>query len=166
MTAFLPALIHHMVFFGFVGLLIWAAVSDLTSFVIPNSLSAAIALLWPAFALTGAAPVAWLAAPGLAVATLATGLVLFSRGLVGGGDVKLMSAIALWAGPHLMLAFVLLTSVAGGLLSIAVLVAARLRPASEPASGPMRRSFFRTSVPYGAAIALGGLGVAANLAIA
>ncbi len=165
MTTLLPALIHPVVLYGFVGLLIWAAASDLVAFVIPNTLCLAIALLWPAYALSGAGPVAWLAAPGLALAVLAAGLVLFARGLVGGGDVKLMAAIALWAGPHLMLGFVLLTSVAGGVLSLAMLAAARLRPAAA-VPGAVRRSFFRTSVPYGAAIALGGLGVAARLATA
>jgi prepilin peptidase CpaA len=162
-TIALSALIHSAVLAGFVALLIWAAASDIRAFLIPNRLCLAIAALWPAFVLTDPAP-AWAAAALTALATLAVGLALFSARLMGGGDVKLMAAVALWAGPQSMLAFVLVTSVVGGLLSLFMLAASRFQWAAARPDGTERRSFFRIHVPYGAAIAAGGLFVAARFA--
>ncbi len=164
MTAALPNLIHTATLAGFVALVIWAAASDVRAFVIPNRVCVAIAALWPPFAMTSTAHVAWVGSPMVAAITLAVGLALFSAKLMGGGDVKLMAAIALWAGPHSMLAFVLITSVIGGILSLFMLVASRFQPAATPPDGIARRSYFRVHVPYGAAIAVGGMFVAVQLA--
>lgn len=166
MTATAPTIIHLAVGYGFVALLIWVAACDVQSFVIPNRLCLAIAGLWPAFALTDAGHVAWLGAPLVALAAFAVGFALFAARLMGGGDVKLMAAIALWAGPGLVLPFIVITSLVGGALSIVVLVASRLQPVMARADGAARRSLFRANVPYGAAIAAGGLFVAGRLVVA
>ena len=60
------------------------------------------------------AEAAW-ALPG-AAAVLSVGIVLFRFGLVGGGDVKLMAALSLWVGAPLQPAFLIATSLAGGVL--------------------------------------------------
>jgi prepilin peptidase CpaA len=88
----------------------------------------------------------------VAVAVFGAGVAFFRFGLLGGGDVKLMSALALWAGPSGILQFMLLTSFAGGPLSLACLAAWFWRRRHR-----RLRVFPRVEVPYGVAIALGAV---------
>jgi prepilin peptidase CpaA len=81
-----------------------------------------------------------------------TGVLLFRSGWVGGGDVKLMTALALWAGPGGLLQFALLTSLVGGVVSLACLGCEILRRWR----GGGGTSLAQIEVPYGVAIALGG----------
>ena len=94
----------------------------------------------------------------VAGALLLIGFGLFAFGHIGGGDVKLLAASALWAGPELILAFLLLTAMAGGLLSAALLVQNRYGWVLGFASGDEG-----AVVPYGVALAAGGLFVSFTL---
>src|ERR1700754_2869054 len=81
----------------FPSLMAFAASSDLLTLTISNRVSLALALGFLILAvLSGLAPQAmlWHVLAGLSV--LAVGLVLFARGLVGGGDAKLAAVAALW----------------------------------------------------------------------
>ncbi len=82
---------------GFAGAVLWAAVVDLRSYRIPNRVSLALVVLFAITALTRdlAVPVHLLAG---AIA-FAAGLAAYRAGMVGGGDVKFLAAVALWAGP-------------------------------------------------------------------
>ncbi len=89
---------------------------------------------------------------------------LFSRGLIGGGDVKLLAAAALWAGADALPPLLLLTALIGGLLALLFLTP--LGRADRGARMPKRRraeakSHGRTGppVPYGVAIAAAALAV-------
>ena len=70
----------------------------------------------------------------------------FFTGMMGGGDVKLAAALALWFPPGATLKFLVLMSIAGGVLTVLVLVVHRLRKRDG-----------RPEIPYGVAIAFGGL---------
>ncbi|MGI9492229.1 MAG: prepilin peptidase, partial [Geminicoccaceae bacterium] len=54
------------------------------------------------------------------------GFILFAFNLMGGGDVKLMSGLALWAGVDLVALFLVITGLAGGVMSLCVLLFRRL----------------------------------------
>lgn len=135
-----------------VVLLAVAVGSDVRRRVIPDWAVAGVALLF-------VLPTLWAghwreAAAGGAVALLVFlgGSFLFWRGWVGGGDVKLAAALAMWVGPSGMVSFLLLTSLAGGVVSLVcvgwAVVVARWRQV------PFHLD--RVQVPYGVAIALGG----------
>jgi prepilin peptidase CpaA len=84
---------------------------------------------------------------------------MFSRGLVGGGDVKLLAAATLWAGAGMTPALIALTALLGGALALLQLASIGLRamlgpPAAVP-GGPARAA----PVPYGVAIAGAALAV-------
>jgi prepilin peptidase CpaA len=82
---------------GFAGLMIAAAIVDLRRRVIPNAIAAATCLLWPLdLAITRATPLttALTSAAGAGL-VLAAGAVLFARGVLGGGDVKLLAVASL-----------------------------------------------------------------------
>lgn len=90
----------------------------------------------------------------LFVAVLAVGTFMFGRGWMGGGDVKLLAASALWfdlsSGWRLLVAIAL----AGGVEALAIMIVRRM-----PFSEAVRRRFLllqrRGPIPYGIAIALG-----------
>ncbi len=144
----------------FIGGQLFAAAGDALWMRIPNRL---ILILAAGFAVTAA-----LSHPGwtdlaanlaTGAAILAGGAVLFSRGWMGGGDVKLLAVTGLWLGPAATPALLLLTALAGGLLTLTIIAChalgvdrlaqgriAALRP-------PMDR------VPYGIAIAAAAIAV-------
>ncbi len=161
----LGSLIDGVVILAFAALLIGAAVSDARKYLIPNRLCLVILGLYPlhvTFAALAGVPVDWLAGLAVSAVIFAIGIGLFSLGAFGGGDVKLLAAVALWAGPEGTPALLMITGLAGALVAFAVIlrrwIQAR-RTAGSPEAGGLRR----LSVPYGVAIASGGLLIAARL---
>lgn len=160
------AFINHVTVAMFVGLLAWAAISDFRTYLIPNSISLSIAILYPAHVIASSAAVDWPQAGLAAFAVLAAGFALFAMRVAGGGDVKLVAAVALWAGPTFTLPFLVVTTIAGGVLALVTGTHLRfLRPLPALALAPDEASALklRTSVPYGIAIALGGLWIATRI---
>lgn len=170
----------QLIVLGFVGLLIAAAASDFRRFLIPNWIPVTVAALYPAHVLAawaaGVPAVAWIASVLIAVTIFVAGILMFAAGMLGGGDVKLMSAVVLWAGPSLVLPFTFVTVLAG--LVLALYVAARLclGTARAEASGAGTLGFIaaglanvrhapllKLTVPYGVAIAAGGMYVGLRL---
>lgn len=133
-------------------LLLVAAGADVRARIIPNSLNAAIAVLavgwWIAWGLSTQDILIQI---GLAFAALTIFGGLFALGLMGGGDVKLITALALWLPAGQLLQMLFWMALAGGLLTLAML-----------AIHAMRRSGERLEVPYGVAIAGATLLVLAN----
>ena len=88
---------------------------------------------------------------------------LFWRGLLGGGDVKLIGATALLVGYHELFEFLVVMSVSGALIALAIVARDRLglrRLATPAAEGPVpedQETPARLTVPYGVAIAAAGV---------
>ena len=142
-------------------LVVVAAVSDLRRYLIPNWIPAAIALLWCVWALV--VPVDPVASLIVGVGVFAAGTVLFAFRAFGGGDVKLLAAVALWAGFPEVLTLIFQIAVAGGVLSLLWMLSGRVRVALAYYGVPVS-SETPAQVPYGVAIAAGGLIMAARLA--
>ncbi len=97
------------------------------------------------------------------------GALAFATGALGGGDVKLLAAASLFAGPSFLLEFLTVVALAGGAMAVATLAGAQIGPAAAAGDGPSSerttvRTRLRSGLPYGPAIAAGGLWVAAHLA--
>ncbi|HMI40473.1 MAG TPA: prepilin peptidase [Sphingomicrobium sp.] len=134
-------------------LLLVAAVIDMRTFTISNRLNAAVALLAPAYWWSIGLPL-WPDAAiqvGIALTVFLLLAVAFYAGVMGGGDVKLAGALALWFSPFSTIKFLVLMSIAGGVLTLAVLGVHRFR--KKPG---------RPEIPYGVAIAFGGLWILAQ----
>lgn len=142
--------------------LVWAAVSDVRHYMIPNRIPVILGVgflimglfLKTPFLLGGAATGALV---------LLVGAALFGRGLMGGGDVKLLAAMALWSGPTMLAPFALVTSLTGALLAAVMLSPLkavlprppeRVRPAGDKPVSAVSQP-----MPFGVAIAAGGLWV-------
>ncbi len=158
-------IIGSVILLIFAGLLAAAAVEDLRRLIIPNRLSIAIALLFPAYAIAAPESVDIIGSLQIAAISFAAGFALFLMRIAGGGDVKLFSAAALWTGPQHFASFVLVTAMTGAAIALAMLAARRLaRPhaaAPDAAAGDSdSQAARRSELPYGAAIAAGGVAVA------
>jgi prepilin peptidase CpaA len=138
--------------YGLVGALaialLIAAFTDIRRRQIDNWLNAAIAL---------GAPLFWWATGlsvwpgmvmqlGLAVVTFAILAGLFAIRAMGGGDVKLLTALALWLPVMAFVRLLLVMAIAGGVLTVALGM-----------WHIMRRHPGRLKIPYGVAIAAAGL---------
>ncbi len=146
----------------FAGLLLIGAVSDVATMKIPNWVSIALAagyVLFAAIAQPGWAPFGWHLLFGFGV--LIAGFLLFQIGIVGGGDVKLIAAASLWTGLGAFGAFALWMAIAGGLLALILLIARKIVQPSETRPAFINRLLKpRGGVPYGVAIAAGGIAAA------
>ncbi|MCW5751530.1 MAG: prepilin peptidase [Alphaproteobacteria bacterium] len=154
----------HLILYAFVWLLVLAAIGDLRRMMIPNAIPLALAGLYLAHGLLNLTALEMAQALAVALLVFCANTLLFAFRLMGGGDVKFMAAVALWAGLDQALPFVLVTTLAGGILALAMLTLA-----TSPFS-VLLLDFVRVRggrrhyvLPYGLAIAFGGLYVAQRL---
>lgn len=142
----------------FLGLLGLAVVTDLNEFRIPNRICLLIALLYPCYVLANPTPVDWLGALAVAAGIFTIGLIAFCTGAMGGGDVKLLTVTALWAGPGLIANFLIVTALAGGAIALIMISSMRFSLASmfdAVGATDFRDILLGRVIPYGAAIAAG-----------
>jgi prepilin peptidase CpaA len=130
------------------ALLLWCGIEDARQRTIADWKNATIAVLAPI----------WWWATGLAlwpdvavqigVALLIFGLFVgvFALGQMGGGDVKLIGALALWFPWQPLLGLLMLMSIIGGVLTVIVAIERWWRKSEGP-----------PEIPYGVAIAIAGL---------
>ena len=155
--------LHLVAVLAFAVLMAIAAVEDFRRLVIPNWLVLALIAVWPLSAVTGTVTLAAaLGALAIAGAIFVVGALLFARGLLGGGDVKLLCAAALWAGPAATPELLLVTAILGGVVSLVLLspLGAHWNLAGRPFGGPPGAAAIAgkgVPVPYGIAIAGAGL---------
>ncbi|HEY4167115.1 MAG TPA: prepilin peptidase [Reyranella sp.] len=165
----LLALLHVACLALMAALLVGAGAQDLRSMQIANGFSLAIAglfVVWAAIGLAGGQmSLEDLALSlGCGVAMFGGGALAFAFGALGGGDVKLLAAISLFAGPQRLPGFLIITAIAGGLLGLAILAGAPIGRPAMAGAGTLRTRL-RAGLPYGPAIAAGGLWVAASLGL-
>lgn len=134
--------------------LAWASLSDLKLRKIPNSCVLTIVAL---FAL-------WAALRGgiglqssliAAAISFTIGFGLYRLGVMGAGDVKLFSALALFAGLELLGTFALSTAISGGLVALSFMI---IRPTRGAVMFALKgKGDYGPGIPYGIAISLGAL---------
>lgn len=138
----------------------FAAANDLFTMKIPNRISLALAGGFIAVALLTRMPVETFGLHLLSgLGVLALTFTLFVFRLFGGGDAKLMAAGALWMGAEQILPFLVFVTIYGGALCLLILSFRRMVPANyfPLPEWAQRLHVSGGPVPYGIAIAAGGL---------
>jgi prepilin peptidase CpaA len=130
------------------ALLVAAAVVDLRRREIPHWVVIATAALAPFFWWSTGLSLWPHVAIQLGVATLIFGgfALAFMRGWMGGGDVKLLTALVLWLPWQAVVALLVIMSFAGGILTVVTMLHHRMKKAGGV-----------PEIPYGVAIAFAGL---------
>jgi prepilin peptidase CpaA len=141
----------------------FVAFSDLRTRRIPNEYIVVILALAAVRLAVVGNPSAALYTLIASIAVFAATFLLFWRGLLGGGDVKLIGATGLLIGYHDLFEFLFVMSVCGGLIALAILAGDKLGFRSTahpdntvPDQEPQQKSA-RLTVPYGVAIALAAI---------
>ena len=141
-------LFQYVLLAGLAIALIIAAFTDLRRRQIDNWLNGAIAL---------AAPLYWWASGmalwpdvaiqlGVGIAAFVVFAALFAMRMMGGGDVKLLTALALWVDPTNFLRLLIIMAIVGGVLTLVMGIWHVMRKRKE-----------KLAIPYGVAIATAGL---------
>lgn len=143
-------LLQLMAASAFAALLLVAAASDIRSYRIPNWVNIALAVGFPVAVLSAGGDIPVVHHALTASAVFAGTFILFCRRIMGGGDVKLWTVVALWLGPELIVIHFILVAALGGLLGVILLIhRSAIRAGGIPVS--------RTSVPYGVPIVVAAL---------
>jgi prepilin peptidase CpaA len=135
-----------------------SCISDVRSLRIPN---------WHALAIIGCFIPAWLATPqafGVLWQQIATMIIIFGvtylmfcKGIMGGGDSKLGTALGLWIGLQGLLPFLIYMGIMGGVIGILSLLMRNRKFFKNPLPGSWIEQLQngRNAVPYGVAISFG-----------
>lgn len=147
----------------FVVLVLAAAVLDAWKFIIPNSIVVSLVGLFLVVALISPYDANWIWRLGITLGVFAVVTVGFATKVIGGGDAKLMTALALWTGQEFIIEYLFLTALAGGVVTAVVYVSRRgifaaLVMIFKKADPKLPRLLVvGEPIPYGVAIAAGAL---------
>lgn len=156
----MPSFLTIPLLFVFPAFMVLAASSDLLTMKITNKLVLGLFVCFFVVAFAAGLP---LEAIGMHLAAgavvLAACFGLFALNWIGGGDAKLIAAIALWFGFGSLFPFLLFSALWGGALTLALIFMRRRPVPAEAKSAPWidRLRDRKVGVPYGVALAAGAL---------
>jgi len=150
-----------------IGIFVFVTYCDVRDRRIPNTLCLAIATLGALDLVLANDPIYARYTLVTATVVFAAAVLLFWRGIIGGGDAKLVAAVVLLIGHHQVFGFLVLMSVFGGVLALAALSRdicrshlvrprwlACTKPSIAVAAAPADSK--ASTIPYGVAIAAAG----------
>jgi prepilin peptidase CpaA len=155
----------------FVCCLFYAIISDFTQLRIPNSVSIMLVAAFAVFAALGGAGRLW---PEVALHLMIAAVVFaiffafFVMGWMKAGDVKLIGALMLWAGPVQGPQFVVLFAIFGGVFAVGLLALRYALPyfpilSDIPVMSKLSHWSRRGICPYGIPICIAALCVAPSI---
>lgn len=152
----IPVLLLMLAF----GLCVYAALTDLKRLEIDNWVPLALIVLFVPYAMT--VSVVWPLHIVIMIAVLLVGLLLHVTNVMGGGDIKLLTALALWAGPNNLPVLMMATSLAGAAVAMMTLalqkpsaLSRKLVPTTTGLAWVDEARAGGSNVAYGIAIAIG-----------
>jgi prepilin peptidase CpaA len=116
--------------------------------------------LFPVFVATAPHEINWHQNAAVFALVTVAGFAMFLGKLTGAGDIKLLSVASLWAGPHLIAVLLVVTAFAGGVESLIIALLTQWRHRADTQAVKLHQ----VPIPYGIAIATGGLAVLGMIA--
>ncbi|MPZ11505.1 MAG: pilus assembly protein CpaA [Kiloniellaceae bacterium] len=162
-------LLFDLFFWTYVALLVCAAVFDVCRFIIPNWISIGLVVLFTAAFFVHPVRVDVVSHLGAMGLVLVATLVMYRFKVIGGGDLKLFAAVGLWMGLDALPQFALWVAIIGGAFSLGLIVLRRLLTGvlvAQTVFGQVtlpRLLLPGERIPYGVAIAFGGIWLARQL---
>lgn len=149
---------NEAIFVAYALILLGAAGEDIWRLRISNVFPIMLlALFFAALIVKGMPSDVWQNTIGFA-AMLTLGLLLFALKWLGGGDVKLFAATAIWFNFAGLWKLIFWVTAAGALLALVLIVSRRLFLKAEAGAGASHPVLVaKGPIPYGMAIAAGGL---------
>ena len=140
----------------------FAGAMDLFTMTIPNRVSLGLIAAFALAAIFVGMPIMTIANHVSAgILFLAIGIFMFCMGWLGGGDAKLLAAAALWLGFESVMPYLVMVTICGGVLSVAILVYRGIIPPVwvMGQEWAMRLHDRNGGIPYGIALAAAALWV-------
>ncbi|MBB4641220.1 A24 family peptidase [Rhizorhapis suberifaciens] len=139
------------------ALLVLAACQDVMKLTIANVFPTLVVLLFPAWvAVAGPEADIWMNGVNFLI-ILGVGLALFAMQWLGGGDVKLFAAVALWFDFAGIVPLIFYVTATGAALTIILALVRRTVPAGVRSRLDWAIFERRGPIPYGVAIAMGAI---------
>ena len=158
------AILISGVFFAF---MVAAALFDAWKFIIPNTIPVVLTLLFLVVALIWNDRVSLFEHIGAGLLVFCVGAVIFRFGVLGGGDIKLLTAVAFWVGWDYLAVYLLVVAIFGGGLTLFLLALRHLlrrlyrsRSPNYPLPRILRAG---EKIPYAIAIGAAGIWIAPYL---
>lgn len=150
-------------------LLVAAAIFDVWKYIIPNAVVMSLMVLFLSATLLLPIGTDWISHLGAAAAMFVAGALAFRFRVLGAGDVKLLTAVSLWAGFGLMPTLLLYVALFGGGLAL-LLISLRFALTGIAAYQPFGNNVILPrllsvgeKVPYGVPIAAASVMLARDL---
>ncbi len=152
------------VFFAFMAA---AALFDAWKFIIPNTIPVVLIFLFLVVALVWNDRVPIIEHIGAGLLVFCVGAVIFRFGVLGGGDIKLLTAVAFWVGWDFLAHYLLAVALFGGGLTLFLLalryLLRRLYRSRSPRYPLPRILRAGEKIPYAIAIGAAGIWIAPKL---
>lgn len=161
-----PVVPYLLIVTAFTALSVKMAVSDVAALRISNRDVLALAILYPVYLSFAQVMPGAVWAVGIAVAVLLVGFALFALKIIGAGDAKMLSVVALWAGPEMIAATLMIIALTGGAMALFMMSRFQFEVsalASRYGAISFSDAIESRQLPYGVAIAAGGGYVAYRL---
>ena len=114
--------IYLIIYVACVSYAMW---TDATRMTIPNKVSIILTAAFGFFAIQHLQLVSAAVHIGIALAIFAVTFACFVMHWMGGGDVKLLSAVSAWMGPEYIMPFLFNVALFGGLLALTIIILRR-----------------------------------------
>jgi prepilin peptidase CpaA len=146
----------------FAAIMVIAAVIDLISYRIPNTLVVALLALFVLAATLNWTSVGWLSHLAAAVVVLGAGIFFYAFNQMGAGDVKLLTMVALWAGIFALPTLLFSVAICGLVGMLVIVILRRIAPRLELATGDGKGTLPRVlrkgqGIPYAIGIGPGAI---------
>ena len=146
-----------MIFFAAALTLLMLAVIyfDITKFIIPNTISIILLGLWPVYYFMAPYDINWTLSLAVTLCVFLFGLLIFTFNIMGGGDVKLFTALSIWIGwqPYTLIQFFTWVAIAGGILALFKIIMRLLGKTTGTLKFMPHFIKEKDNIPYGIAIA-------------